>query len=177
MLTAVLILLVLHGLLGGADVLFNHEWRERLPSQVWARTEQALHSGRELVFALLFGSMAWLQFGGALAWTPVVLLLVEISISLRDTLLEDRTRPVSAVERTMHTLLFINFGAYSALLVPVLLEWRALPTGIAIEYRGILTWMLSALSLLALGWSVRDWLSYVLLGKREASQHAAAAAG
>jgi len=166
MLTPVLILLIFHGVLGGADVLINHEVRERLPSQLWARPEQALHSARELVFATIFAGLAWLEWGGMLVWALVALALLEFSISLTDTLLEDRTRPLSALERTMHVVLLINFGAYNALLVPVLLEWSTLPTGFRVVHHGLLTWMLTGLSLAALGWCLRDALSYVTLGKR-----------
>jgi len=165
MLTPVLILLVFHGLLGGADVLINHELRERLPSRPSARPEQALHSARELVFAAIFGGLAWLEWGGLLAWALVALVLLEFSISLSDTLLEDRTRPLSALERTMHVVLLINFGAYNALLVPVLLEWQTLPTGFRLVHHGVLSWLLTAISLGALAWCVRDWASYKSLGK------------
>jgi hypothetical protein len=166
MLTAVLALLVFHGALGGADVLLNHELRERLPSQLWARPEQALHSARELVFAAIFGGLAWLEWGGMLVWVLVALVLLEFSISLADTLLEDRTRALSALERTMHVVLLINFGAYNALLVPVLLDWGTQTTGLRVVYHGVLTWLLTGLSLTALAWCVRDALSYVSLGKR-----------
>jgi hypothetical protein len=176
MLTAVLILLVFHGVLGGADVLINHEWRERLPAQLWARPEQALHSARELVFATIFAGLAWLEWGGLLVWALVALVLLEFTISLTDTLLEDRTRPLSALERSMHVVLLINFGAYNALLVPVLLEWSTLPTGFRIVHHGVLTWMLTALAIAALGWCVRDALSYVALGKQGQRDNALASA-
>ena len=166
MLTPVLVLLVFHGLLGGADVLINHELRERLPSQLSARAEQALHSAREFIFAALFGGLAWLEWHGLLIWAVVALVLLEFCISLADTLLEDRTRLLPALERSMHVVLFVNFGAYNALLAPVLLEWHALPTGFRFVHHGILSWLLSALSLAALAWCIRDWLSYKALGKR-----------
>ena len=165
MLTPVLILLVFHGFVGGADVLINHEWRERLPSRVSARPEQALHSAREVAFAIIFGGLAWLEWGGMLVWVLGAIVLIEFSISLIDTLLEDRTRALSALERTMHVVLLVNFGAYNALLLPVLMEWHTLPTGLNIVHHGILTWLLSGLSLAALAWSIRDWLSYNSLGK------------
>jgi len=177
MLTAVLILLVFHGVLGGADVLINHEIRERLPARLFARPEQALHSARELVFATIFGGLAWLEWGGMLVWGLVALALLEFSISLTDTLLEDRTRPLSALERTMHVVLLVNFGAYNALLANVLIEWHALPTGFRVVHHGILTWLLSGLSLLALAWCIRDGLSYWSLGKRIQTERLAAAAG
>ena len=177
MLTPVLILLVFHGVLGGADVLLNHELRDRLPTRLSARSEQALHGARELVFATIFGGLAWLQWGGMLVWGLVALTLLEMSISLWDTLLEDRMRPLSPMERTMHVILFINFGAYNALLVPVLLEWRTLPTGFTVVHHGALTWMLTALSLAALAWCVRDWISYRSLGKHLQSEKLVASPG
>lgn len=72
-----------------------------------------------------------------MVWALAALVLLEFSISLTDTLLEDRTRPLSALERTMHVVL----------LVPVLMEWYTLPTA-------------------ALAWCLRDALSYVTRGKR-----------
>lgn len=176
MLTPVLVLLVFHGVLGGADVLINHELRERLPSRLSARPEQLLHGARELMFALIFGGLAWLEWGGLLVWLLVAIVLTEFSISLTDTLLEDRTRPLPALERSMHVVLLVNFGAYNALLVPVLMQWHDLPTGFRIVHHGILTWLLTALSLAALAWCVRDWLSYKSLGKRLHSEKLASAA-
>lgn len=176
MLTPVLILLVFHGILGGADVLFNHEWRERLPSRPSARPEQALHSARELVFAAIFGGLAWLEWGGTLVWALVALVLLEFTISLADTLLEDRTRVLSALERTMHVVLLINFGAYNALLVSVAFDWYTLPTGFRIVHHGVLTWLLTALALAALAWCVRDGVSYVSLGKCVRKEKSMAAA-
>ncbi|OWW19803.1 hypothetical protein AYR66_10115 [Noviherbaspirillum denitrificans] len=104
-------------------------------------------------------------------------MLLEFSISLVDTLHEDRTRPLSALERIMHVVLLINFGAYNAFLLPVLLEWRTLPTGFALANHGVLTWLLTGLSVAALAWSVRDAVSYVTLGKRALKDGFAASAG
>lgn len=101
-----------------------------------------------------------------LVWALAALVLLEFTISLTDTLLEDRTRPLSALERSMHVVLLINFGAYNALLVPVVLDWYASPTGFRVVHHGTLTWLLTALALAALAWCVRDGLSYVSLGKR-----------
>lgn len=176
MLTPVLILLVFHGILGGADVLFNHEFRERLPWRPSARPEQALHSARELVFAAIFGGLAWLEWRGMMIWALATLVLLEFSISLTDTLLEDRTRSLSALERTMHVVLLINFGAYNALLVPILLDWHALPTGFRVVHHGVLTWLLTALSLAAFAWCIRDGVSYVFLGKRVEQERSMASA-
>lgn len=161
--TPVLFLLVFHGLLGGADVVVNHELRDRLPHQPQARGEQALHSMRELVFAMLFGGLAWLEWKGGFAWVLAFLLAAEFLVSFIDTLLEDRIRRLSALERGMHVVLFINFGAYSALLARVLIDWHAQPAGLEIVPHGMPTWLLSLLALLALAWSVRDAIAFYRL--------------
>jgi len=165
MLTVPLSLLVFHGVVGGIDVLLNHEIVERLPSRVSARVEQALHSARELVFGVLFGGLAWIQWQGALVWVIAGLLLAEISISLIDTLLEDKTRMLSAVERTLHVILFVNFGAYVALLSPHLIEWHSMPTSLTLIDHGYLSLALSALSIASIGWSIRDAVSYRKLSR------------
>jgi hypothetical protein len=165
----ILSLLVFHGLVGGLDVLLNHELIERLPSRPSARTEELLHSLRELVFAILFGTFAWLQWGGSLAWVVGALVGIEFLISLTDTLLEDQTRQLSPLERTLHVLLFINFGAYTASLIPVLVHWYVMPTGFSLVYHGALTWALSFLSLASLAWSVRDAFSFFKLSRRSTS--------
>jgi hypothetical protein len=159
-------LLVFHGLLGGFDVVVNHEIAECLPSRVSARAEQALHSGRELIFAILFGSLAWLQWGGELVWGIAGLLVLELVVSLWDTLLEDETRRLSVLERSMHVLLFINFGAYTSLLVPILVHWYVAPTEFQVVYYGPLSWILSMLALASLAWSIRDGIACIALHRK-----------
>ncbi len=46
--------LAAHGLIGGADVIVNHELIARIPAQAGTGPEERLHSARELIFALLF---------------------------------------------------------------------------------------------------------------------------
>ena len=51
--------LIVHGVIGGIDVFLNHELLARLPSRPEAAGEERMHSARELLFALLFLSLAW----------------------------------------------------------------------------------------------------------------------
>jgi hypothetical protein len=166
MIIAVLSLLIFHGFLGGLDVLLNHELVERLPSKISARTEQALHSLRELLFALLFGGLGWFRWGGEFVWCIALLLLAELIVSLWDSLVEDDTRRLSVAERTMHVLLLINFGAYATMLVPVLLHWYMMPTELEPVYYGWRSWVLSALAIASFAWSIRDAYSWVMLGRK-----------
>jgi hypothetical protein len=166
MIFPVLCLLILHGLLGGADVVLNHELREHLPLRLSARLEEALHSAREFIFSMLFGGLAWFEWHGTAILVVVGLVVAEIVISLWDTLLEDRTRPLSHLERSLHVFLFVNFGAYTALLVIVLHEWWSLPSAVVATHYGLLTWLLSGLSFLSLAWCLRDAASFFRLGHR-----------
>jgi hypothetical protein len=167
----VLILLIFHGLIGGADVIFNHELAEHLPHRNKARIEEGLHSLRELIFALLFGGLAWFEWHGVFAWCIAALLVAELLVSWIDTLLEDRVRRLSPLERSLHLLLFINFGAYTALLAPVLIEWQSLANGLHLVHHGFLTWVLSVLSALALAWSIRDAFACIALNRLSGTPH------
>lgn len=156
-----LIALVAHGIIGGVDVVLNHELIARIPAQPNAGPEQRLHSARELVFALLFLALAWFEWHGLAALAIAALLLAELLISTRDTVLEFDTRLLPVSERVAHVLLFVNFGIVLALLGQALLGWIRLPSGIVAADQGVLSWVLSALALGALGWSVRDALNVV----------------
>ncbi len=52
--TIVLYLLIFQAILGGFDVLWNHEYQEKLPQQPSAALEQKIHGVRELLYALVF---------------------------------------------------------------------------------------------------------------------------
>jgi len=171
--TAVLCLLVLHGLIGGLDVILNHELIERLPQRVWAKTEEALHGVREFIFAVVFGGLAWFEWHGAMAAVLALIIAAEYLVSFADTLLEDKTRRLPLMERALHTVLFINLGAYTALLVPQLIEWGRMPSGMHLTHYGMLTWALSALSVLSFAWSLRDMLSYLVLRRKQGGAAAA----
>lgn len=150
--------LIAHGVIGGLDVVYNHELVARLPSQPGAAPELRLHSARELVFALLFFALAWFEWHGLAALAIAALLLAELVISLVDTVLELELRTLPPTERAAHVLLFVNMGIIVALLGQALLAWLALPTGVLATSHGMASWILSALALGALGWSVRDAL-------------------
>ena len=155
--------LILHGLIGAFDVLWNHELKERLPSQAWAAGEQRLHCARELLFATLFIGLAWWQWHGALAWLVAALVAAELGVTTRDAVVELRTRVLSVTEQLSHVFLYINLGVFSSLLAGELQRWRGWPAAIvAVDY-GWRSWLLTALGLIALAWSVRDGMSAAAL--------------
>lgn len=154
-----IIALIAHGLIGAADVIVNHELIARVPALPGSGPEEALHSARELVFAVLFFSLAWFEWHGAAALVIAALLAGELAISTIDQALEFDTRLLPVTERVAHVVLFVNMGIVVALLGQALLAWGRLPTEVVRADYGFASCLLSLLALLALGWSVRDGLS------------------
>ncbi|HEX7236907.1 MAG TPA: TIGR01777 family oxidoreductase [Gammaproteobacteria bacterium] len=147
--------------LGGLDNLWHHELKERLPGRREARVEVALHSGRELCYALSFAGLAWWEWHGAWAAAIVGLLVAEVCVTLADFVVEDRTRRLPRTERVLHTVLAINFGALLATLAPTLTTWARLPSAIAPVDYGLASWLLTAAAAGVLAWSVRNALAAV----------------
>jgi len=154
-------LLVLHAVLGAVDTFVSHEWRERLPHQPWAATELALHSLRSLLFVVIFAGVAWFQWHGALGWLIVGVVLAEYAITIGDSVIEDRTRRLSFLERTNHMLLALNTGVYASLLAFVVVtDWRHAPTGLVrAENSPLLVALLSFAATAVAAWAVRDGLA------------------
>ncbi len=134
--TAGLWLLVVQGVLGGFDTVYYHEYRARLPSGgAQSRRELLLHAARDAIYALVFATLAFWQWGGALAAVLLALITAEIAITLIDFAVEDGVRAkvggVFKGERVTHTLMALVYGAALAHLVPVFLADLAVPTGFA----------------------------------------------
>ena len=162
-------LLVLQGVLGAFDTLYNHELVAKLARQPQARGELKLHSAREAVYACLFLGFAWFAWQGALALVIALLLVSEIFITVSDELLENRTRVLPQNERALHVFLTLNYGAILALLTPLLLDWSANPTELAPAHHGWMSWALTLFAVSSAGWSVRDWMAAKRLSRRSAA--------
>lgn len=52
-------LLIVQGLPGAYDVIWHHEWKERLPARAESALEQKIHGVRELFYAVVFLGLAW----------------------------------------------------------------------------------------------------------------------
>jgi len=159
-----LTLLTIQSLLGAFDNLWHHELSEDLRHRPAARAELALHTGREFLYAVIFAGIAWLRWQGGWAWLFVALLGIEIVITLTDFVIEDRTRRLPALERVLHTVLAINFGALIALLAPELAGWAAAPTALVPTSYGIWSVVMTVFSLGVLAWAVLDLTAVVRLG-------------
>src|SRR5437879_6400486 len=102
--------LIVHAGLGGFDTFVNHEWHDHLPRRPAAARELALHATRSLMFAAIFVGAAWLEWRGAWGWAMLALMAAEFAVTLADSVVEDRARRLSALERVNHMLLALNSG-------------------------------------------------------------------
>ena len=171
----VLVLLLAHAGLGAFDTFVNHEWRERLPAQPWAGAELTTHAARSLMFAIIFAGVAWLEWHGAWGWAMLGVMVAEVGVTLADSVLEDRTRRLSRVERTNHMLLMLNTGAYMGFFaLQVGARWHALPAGIVpAAHPPLLAWSLTACAAAVLAWAVRDGVAAHRQGGRGVTARAA----
>lgn len=148
--------LIAHGVIGGSDVVLNHELIARIPSLPNATAEQILHSARELAFAILFVALAWYEWHGAAALVIACVLAGEMLISTVDMVVEADTRVLPVPERVLHVLLYTNYGIVLVLVGQTLWRWWPLPSAVVPASHGLASWVLSAMALASLGWSVRD---------------------
>jgi hypothetical protein len=129
-------LFALQGLLGAFDTFYYHEWRARLPGGVpGTAPELRLHGIRDLLYAVLFGTLPFWKWEGLWAFGLFFVLLVEIVLTLSDFVVEDRVRaPLGGVfpgERVTHAIMGIIYGAALAHLVPEMWQWSQRPTGLS----------------------------------------------
>lgn len=158
-------LLVLQSVLGGWDTLWYHEWKQRLASRPSAIRELRLHSVRDFIYAILFASLAWVEWHGTWALLLGALLLAEVVITLLDFLEEDNTRKLPGGERVMHALMGIVYGAFLALFIPEILVWFARPSAIAPTSFGLWSWLMTAMALGVTASGVRDLAASSVLSK------------
>jgi hypothetical protein len=157
--TAALEILLVMGTLGALDTFYYHEWKLRLPETPTARRELRLHATRDFAYAVVFGSLAWTTWNGALIWPFAGILLFEIVVTLTDFIEEDRTRKLPAGERVMHALLGITYGLFLALFFPYAVAWQRLGTGFGSADYGLLSWVLTVVSAGVLTSGIRDLLA------------------
>jgi hypothetical protein len=149
-------LLALQGIIGAFDTLYYHEWRARLPA--WgaqSASELKLHAGRDGFYAVLFGTLPWLAWRGSWVLVLVAVLVAEIILTLTDFVVEITVRkPMGDVyggERVTHAIMGILYGAMIACLIPVLLEWWRLPSGLVAASPPVPDLLRGALLIMAAG--------------------------
>jgi hypothetical protein len=152
----VLWLLAVLGVLGGFDTVYFHEIRGQLPARLpGLRPELVLHAGRSFIYVVVFGTLPWIAWHGAMAVVFGVLLLCEVCITIADFIVEDQVRkPLGGLlpgERTTHTIMAIVYGAILANLIPVLIGWGRLPAALIADRVPVPLWLSLGLSALAVG--------------------------
>jgi uncharacterized protein (TIGR01777 family) len=175
--TALLILMLAQAALGATDNLIHHELEAALPSRPGARLELQLHAAREGIYAVLFLGLAWLEWRGAFTLLLAAMMATEVVITLKDFLVEDRTRRLPPFERVLHTVLAIGFGAILALLAPVLLAWARQPTALALVGHGAISWIMTLAGVGVAAWAARNTLAVFDLGHAEGAISTASAPG
>jgi uncharacterized protein (TIGR01777 family) len=151
--------------MGVFDTFYHHELTERLAWRPSQRYELKLHGARNLMYALLFLVLGWLEVDGILAMLIIAVLVAEIVITLMDFVEEDISRKLPASERINHTLLAINYGAILVLLLPVLIGWAMQPTAIKAAYAGWLSIAAAAAAIGAALCGLRDIAAARRLGR------------
>ncbi len=125
--------------MGGFDTIVHHEMTERLAWRPSQQRELQLHGVRNLLYGLLFATLALFEVHGLFAIAAIVLVAIELIVTLWDFVEEDMTRRLPASERINHTLLTLNYGAILVLLTPVFLGWSALDSAIVRADYGVLS--------------------------------------
>jgi uncharacterized protein (TIGR01777 family) len=152
-------LIALQMAMGAFDMLYHHEFTERLawrPSQL---RELQLHAVRNGIYAVLFLTLGWLEVHGLWALLVIGLLAIEVFITLWDFVEEDLSRKLPATERVTHTLLAINYGAILSLAGPALLDWAGWPTAILLATHGWWTLLATLAGPAVAVFCIRDWLA------------------
>ena len=123
--------------MGAFDTFYHHEMTERLAWRPSQRHELQLHGVRNMLYALLFLTLGWLEILGIWAMIVIAVLVAEVVITLMDFVEEDISRKLPASERINHTLLALNYGAILVLLLPLLIEWAGQSTAVKPAFYGL----------------------------------------
>jgi len=157
-------LLAIQGLIGAFDTLYYHEWRARLPAHgAQSAKELKLHAARDVLYAVLFGTLPWLAWQGAWVLLLAGVLIAEIILTLTDFVVEIAVRkPLGDVyggERVTHAVMGILYGAMIASLIPALIRWWPMPSALAIASADVpdaLRWTLAIMAAGVLASGLRD---------------------
>lgn len=142
--------------MGGFDSFYHHELTERLAWRPSQMRELRLHGVRNLAYAVMFATLGWSEPHGVAAVALIILLASELIITMWDFVEEDRTRRLPATERLTHALLTLNYGVVLAMLAPLLAQWAARPTAIALVYHGLWSWLCGIAAIAVIGSGLRD---------------------
>src|SRR6201997_508456 len=154
--TLLWILISIQIAMGAFDTFYHHEMTERLAWRLSQRRELRLHGVRNILYALLFLTLGWLEVHGLWAVLIIVILVAEVVITLMDFVEEDLSRKLPASERINHTLLALNYGAILVLLMPVLIEWAGQATDVKLVSYGYWSFLAAASAFGVVLFGIRD---------------------
>lgn len=143
--------------MGAFDMLYHHEFTERLAWRPSQHRELQLHAARNGIYAILFLTLGWLETNGVWALAVIALLAIEVVITLWDFVEEDMSRRLPPTERVLHTLLAVNYGAILSLVLPVLVTWADRPTSLSVSTHGAWTLLATFAGPAVAVFFVRDW--------------------
>lgn len=157
-------LLAIQGLIGAFDTIYYHEWRARLPARgPTAAPELALHAARDFLYGILFCTLPWLAWQGAWMLVLLAVIVAEIILTLWDFVVEIAVRrtlgDVYGGERVTHAIMGILYGAMVGYLIPELLRWWSLHSGLTVVTAPVppaLRWALVAMGIGVVLSGVRD---------------------
>jgi hypothetical protein len=149
-------LLALQGVIGAFDTVYYHEWKAKLPAHAGqAASELKLHAARDFFYVVLFASLPWVAWQGSWTLLLVAVFIAEIVLTLTDFVVEITVRKplgdVVAGERVTHAIMGILYGAMLANLLPTIIEWWSLPSGLVLAPPAIPEWLRWSLSVMAVG--------------------------
>jgi phosphatidylglycerophosphate synthase len=149
-------LLAIQGVIGGFDTVYYHEWRARLPALgAHAAPELKLHAARDFLYAVIFATLPWLAWHGAWALVLAAVLVAEIALTLRDFVVEITVRKivgdVYGGERVTHAVMGIIYGSMLAFLIPSVVRWSQLSTGLVAAPADVPPFLRWALTVMAVG--------------------------
>src|SRR3984885_12946760 len=142
--------------MGAFDTFYHHEMTERLAWRPSQRHELQLHGVRNILYALLFLTLGWVEIHGIWAIAVIAVLVGEVVITLMDFVEEDLSRKLPASERINHTLLALNYGAILVLLMPVLIDWASSRTEIIFVAYGFWSVLATASAIGVMLFGLRD---------------------
>jgi hypothetical protein len=129
-----LMIMIGQGILGAFDTIYYHEFVYRLPVHgPKVRGELRLHAFRDFVYGLLFLTLPFVKWQGALVCVLGGLIILEICITIWDFNIEVIERAdiggVANSERGLHLVMAVVYGFFLAHLIPNMVDWFSLPLG------------------------------------------------
>ena len=133
-----LLIMIVQGTLGAFDTLYYHEYVNQLPVHgPKVGGELRLHAYRDFVYGLLFLTLPFVTWQGALTVVLSAFIILEICITIWDFNIEVVERKelggLANEERGLHLIMAVVYGYFLAHLIPHFPEWYYQSTGFGMQ--------------------------------------------